>query len=347
MIERAAEAEAAVLGRHLGLLWALPGTRLGRDAWPQAMRHRMHAGWNYWWQAHLLDCLVDAQLRAPTPRRAGLVRGLARGVWLRNRMRWINNYYDDMAWLALALHRAAAVTGMNTRRAVRRLSAELWSAWSTTEGGGIRWRRGTEYKNAPANGPAAILHARLGERDRAAAIAEWMTERLVDPRTGLVFDGLAIYRDGRPAKLSRRIYTYCQGVYLGACVELWSAQEPKWCDRAVRTIDAVAEHLAPGGVLRGEGGGDGGLFPGILARYLADAAIRLPGEAAGTAANLVRTSAEACWHNAARVHGRPLFGPDWSQPLRIPFSETARDLTVQLSGWMLLEAAARLDRAAR
>ena len=55
-------AETAVTRRHLRRLWALPGTQLGVVAWPPARRDRLFASWHYWWQAHLLDCLVDAEL---------------------------------------------------------------------------------------------------------------------------------------------------------------------------------------------------------------------------------------------------------------------------------------------
>ena len=41
--------------------------------------------------------------------------------------------------------------------------------------------------------------------------------------------------------------------------------------------------------------------------------------------------------------GLPIFGPDWSRPATVPTSrgrtDPERDLSVQLSGWMLMEAA--------
>ena len=65
---RAASAEAAVRARHLKRLWGMPGTQLGVVAWPPVRKYRWFGVWHYWWQAHLLDCLVDAQLRDPRPR---------------------------------------------------------------------------------------------------------------------------------------------------------------------------------------------------------------------------------------------------------------------------------------
>jgi predicted alpha-1,6-mannanase (GH76 family) len=357
---RAAVAERAVLARHLRRVWALPGTRLGVAGWPQSIGGRLHGHWNYWWQAHLLDCLVDAQERNPNPGRAGTVKRLVRGVHLRNFGRWTNDYYDDIAWLGLALMRAHDCEDVPIGTALTRIAAQLRAGWTDHAGGGIWWRRKDNFKNVPANGPAAILFARWAEtggdradRQRARSMTEWMARLLVDPGTGLLWDGVYVEQDGSVKDIVKTIYTYCQGVYLGACVELADGDPSGvWVERAERTIRAVDTHLSDAKVLRGRGGGDGGLFAGILARYLAQAALRLPAPAAArTARELVVASAESAWKNRALAPSGPLFGPEWSQPAQVPRSaghrRVERDLSVQLSGWMVLEAAALLERAAR
>ncbi|MBK1784744.1 glycoside hydrolase family 76 protein [Prauserella cavernicola] len=324
--EAAAEAESAVCARHLTRLWGVPGTALACSGWPPTAEQRLHRHWNYWWQAQLLDCLVDAQRRDRSAGRATTIARLVRTIRLRNRGRWSNPYYDDMAWLALALQR------LGERRPVEVLLGSVWQGWSPDAGGGIRWRRGDTFKNAPTNGPAAIAFARAGEQRRARELFSWLENHLVDAPTGLVNDGV------RPetCEIVRHIYTYCQGVFLGAALELSEM------DLAERTVRAVAAHLAPGGVLRGQGGGDGGLFAGILARYLAIAARRLPsGPAADAAAELVFASARACWHGAAPTRHGPLFSPEWTE--RAEPMGAARDLSVQLGAWLLLEAAATLE----
>ncbi|WP_329053802.1 fructose-bisphosphate aldolase [Amycolatopsis sp. NBC_01488] len=324
-------AERAVTSRHLRRVWALPGTVLGRSGWPPSLDQRLHWHWNYWWQAHLLDTLVDAQLRAPTASRLALIRSFVRSVRLRNFGRWTNEYYDDIAWLGLALQRVAAL-GVDTGPAVAAIDTQLLSGWTAAAGGGIWWRVGDEFKNAPANGPAAIFHARSGNPTRAREMLDWMTSTLVDPASGLVWDGIRT----DTGELVKHIYTYCQGVYLGACLELSSM------DDAARTVRAVAEQCAPGGVLRGQSGGDGGLFAAILARYLALAAHALPGPEAEVARSLVLKSAEACWSGAAPG---PVFSAFWDRaapPLPLPADAPERDMSVQVGGWMLLEAAATL-----
>ncbi|RZQ65201.1 glycoside hydrolase family 76 protein [Amycolatopsis suaedae] len=327
--QRADAAERAITERHLRRLWGIPGTVLGRSAWPPRAGDRVHWHWNYWWQAHLLDCLVDAQLRRPDPARARTIERFARTIRLRNFGRWTNDFYDDMAWLGLALHRAGLEPD-----AVGTLVDDLRGGWTDDAGGGIWWRKGDRFKNVPANGPAAILHARVGEREHAARLLVWMEERLVDPDSGIVWDGLRV----DTGELVALVYTYCQGVFLGACLELSEV------DAAVRTVHAVADRCTVDGVLRGQGGGDGGLFAGILARYLALAAVELPGDAAGVARQLVLDSADACWEGASEG---PLFSPEWTEPspgTPPPPGHVARDLSVQLGGWMLLEAAASLSR---
>ena len=108
---RAESAEAAIATRHLKKLWGLPGTQLGVTAWPATSSDRRFKTWHYWWQAHLLDCLIDAQVRDPKPERVESITRQIRGHWLRNNASWTNNYYDDMAWLALALERAGRLVG--------------------------------------------------------------------------------------------------------------------------------------------------------------------------------------------------------------------------------------------
>jgi predicted alpha-1,6-mannanase (GH76 family) len=336
--ERAARAERAVVGRHVRRLWGLPGTALGRSGWPPNARQRLHASpWNYWWQAHLVDCLVDAQLRAPEAHRGALIGRLVRSVWLRNRCRWTNVYYDDVAWLVLALQRVASVTARDTNDALRPMFAQLRAGRTDDGGGGIWWRRGDRFKNTPTNGPAAIAHARAGEPERARELVEWLDSRLVDPVTGLVWDGVRL----DSGEIVTDVFTYCQGAFLGACLETGALA------RAERTVHAVAAHCAPGGVLRGQGGWDGGLFAGILARYLALAVVRLPaGVATDIARRLVLDSAQACWDNATSAPLGPLFGPEWSEPapsMSELDSGSARDLSVQLGAWMLLEAAATMS----
>ncbi|MBV9318425.1 MAG: fructose-bisphosphate aldolase [Mycobacterium sp.] len=354
---RAASAEAAVTARHVKRLWALPGTQLGVVAWPSSRRDRLFGSWHYWWQAHLLDCLVDAQLREPKPERRNKIRCQIRSHRLRNTGKWVNKYYDDMAWLALALERACRVAGVDHRRALDKLTHEFVTAWVPEDGGGIPWRKQDQFFNAPANGPAGIFLARYGDRlKRAQQMADWIDKTLIDPETHLVFDGI------KAGSLVRAQYTYCQGVVLGLETELAvRTGDDRHAPRVHRLVAAIDEHMAPSGVLKGTGGGDGGLFGGVTVRYLALVATTLPGDSADdvaardTARALVLLSAQSAWDYRQTVDGLPLFGPSWDRNAELPSAAgkeaelvdgavtgsevPERDLSVQLSGWMLMEAA--------
>ncbi|WP_221448750.1 glycoside hydrolase family 76 protein [Saccharothrix violaceirubra] len=345
---RAGVAERAVRSRHLRRVWGIPHTALGAVAWPSGPRR----GFHYWWQAHLLDCLLDAQLRAPSADRKALVRRVIRGIRVRNVVGWTNRYYDDVAWLGLALLRAQYGARIAKPHVVELIARRLRSAWTEHGGGGIWWRTDDDFKNVPANGPAAILLARLAlesgdgtDLGRAKSMVDWIEEHLLDPDTGLLFDGLHVHPDGSVREVERTLFTYCQGVVLGACVEIDQFGGRRiWGDRAARIIEAVDEHLTVDGVVRGCGGGDGGLFGGILVRYLALAAVRLARPAARRAADLVLRSAEALWDNRSMVVSGPLFGPEWTVPADSSGGGAERDLSVQLGAWMALEAAALVER---
>lgn len=353
---RAASAEAAVTRRHLRRLWQIPGTQLGVVGWPPTAKDRAFGSWHYWWQAHLLDTLIDAQLRDPQPARVQRISRQIHGHRTRNLGRWTNSYYDDMAWLALALERAGRYAGVTRPAALRTLAAQLVDSWAPEDGGGIPWRKQDQFFNAPANGPAGIFLARYGQLRRAQQMADWIDDTLIDPETHLVFDGL---NDG---SLVRAQYTYCQGVVLGLETELAvRVSDDRHAPRVHRLVAAIAENMAPGGVLVGGGGGDGGLFAGITARYLALVTTELPGDteaddvARNTACDIVLASAQAAWDNRQSVDGLPLFGAFWDRTPELPAAHgkaaafadgmvrashaAERDLSVQVSGWMLMEAA--------
>ncbi|QBJ95931.1 fructose-bisphosphate aldolase [Rhodococcus sp. ABRD24] len=354
---RADAAEDAVITRHIRRVWGMPGTALAVVAWPAVRRERVFVHWHYWWQAILINTTVDACERDPTAKRRRRLMRLIRGHRIRNISGWTNSYYDDMAWLGLALERAQRMQLIDNRKALATLEAQLFDAWSPDAGGGIPWRKHSDFFNTPANGPAALMLARAGRLWRAQAMADWIDATLRDPDTGLIFDG--IRADGT---IERNFYSYCQGAVLSLETELAVRMgDPRHRERVYRLVDAVDERLTKGGVIRGGGGGDGGLFNGLLARYLALVALMLPGDepadkrARQLSAQLVLGSAEAAWENRLQVEGQPLFGKDWSVPAQLPglgagiatfsggsvrSSDIAeRDFSVQLSGWLLTEAA--------
>ena len=358
-----ARAAAESVGSRFGhRLWGLPGTHLGAVRFPPG---RGLSPWHYWWQAHYLDALVDAALRESDERaaekQAVTARRLLRSIYLRNGLRWTNSYYDDMAWLALAadrfrqLGRGGGHPGSPLMRALR-------SAHTPELGGGLYWNTDRDFKNTPATGPAALLFARRGDTVRAQELVDWLQGRLQDPRTGLFQDGIRIA--GGRERLIPTIYTYNQGPVLGALLELGG---PDNLSSAEDLILAVDKQLTHDGVLRTHGGGDGGLFTGILARYLAVAAATpaLPSATRRTAGALVTTTAETLWTGRTVPDGTPAPKGKTAQGttarggtgrrrspaagvLEFPAGTGAdagtrgSELSTQLQAWMILEAAYRV-----
>ncbi|KAF0846810.1 glycoside hydrolase family 76 protein [Nocardia caishijiensis] len=344
---RADLAERAIVTRHVRSLWGLPQRQLGTLVWPASLTDQSFGRWCYWWQAHLVDCAIDAAERARTPERVDRVVALARGIRTRNVTGWTNRYYDDMAWLLLALDRARRLPGVCFEDAVNDLRGAVVEGWNPKLGA-VPWRSGDDFYNTPAIGPTGIALARLGDLARAARLAEFLHTRLRDPASGLVLDG--VHEPG--GAVDRTVHTYCQGVAIGLDTELFSRTgDPVYRERAAVLVAVVDDLLTDNGVIIGATDDDSGLFMGILARYLSETALALGDP---TAARIVRTSARAAWAHRGEVDGLPLFGSDWSRPVSVAATlsqlgdtgtEPPRDLSVQLSGWMLLEADCRLSAA--
>ena len=348
---RAAEAERSVTALFGGRLLGLPWTHLARVEHPH--RGRADAHWNYWWQAHYLDCVVDAGLRAlrggdEAGARARAQRGdrLLATIQLRNVDRFANAFYDDMAWLVLAAGRLSVLhaslgrvrPGRRLRTSERVLTAQLRSAVSDDLGGGAFWNTHRDFKNVPAGGPIALHLARIGDTDGARSLVDWLYARLLDPSTGLFLDGVRVVAGEEV--VVRDVYTYNQGTVLGSLVTLG---DPTSRERAGALVAAVDGGLTTGDhhTLVTHGGHDGGLFTGILARYLALAAGDPATDAAtaSTARELVVRTADAFWRGRAETPAGTRFPTDVIEPA----AATGRlELSTQLQAWMTLEAAATL-----
>lgn len=298
----------------------------------------------YWWHAHVIDVLADAYLRTGNSRFSDSIAAVLEGVLQKNGGQIPNLYYDDMEWMALALLRAWNATGAE-RYQTRAL--ELWedikTGWNENCGGGISWRKTQlDYKNTPANGPASILASRLyrffrnpEDKDWARRIYAWNRENLVDPATGFVWDG--VNRNGNGKIDKDWVFTYCQGVMIGAGVELYRVTGlQRYLDEAEETFCASLSAIVEpaGGVLPDEGDGDCGLFKGIYIRYLLELYLLRQYK---EIENLIFSNAKSLWENGTD-HTTGLFSRDWRS---VP-GETV-DLSTQLSGLMLLEAAETLQ----
>ncbi len=256
---RAGEASRAVIRLFGRRLFFLPGTHLAATRRPSGRLARLTDPWHYWWQAHYLDCLVDAAGRDPE---GGTDRPAARllaGIRLRNLLTVVNNYYDDMAWLALATLRLDRLGadgpgadgpggdhfGTDSRanrrrtRTLRALTRKLDSACTDDLGGGTFWNTQRDFKNTAATAPAALYYARTGSSTKAQALLDWLDARLYDPNLGLYRDGLRISAAGN-VRLEAAIYSYNQGPVLGALLELGGASN---LARAAALVDGVARHL--------------------------------------------------------------------------------------------------------
>lgn len=325
---RALSAESAVVRRYVH--------RYGPVAWAHAATPGVEGSrtWHYWWHAHLIHVFHDAELHRPDPRRKRLLRALHRGVTVRTWGRWTTPFYDDVAWMTLALQHY----DLNDRR-IDRLVRRLDEAVDPAVGA-LPWAVGSALYNAPANGPAAIALAWSARRGSAIDLDAWVAATLDDPTTGLVRDGV---EDGivRP-----ELWTYNQGVAIGSALALAEgapdadAREAHEA-RAASLVDAVVRWCAAEeGLFPSAGGGDGGLFAGILARYLAEAAVWFADEGADhehravsrAARDLVHRNADALW-NGRRAG---LFAADPRRAARAAGEDL--DLSVQLGAWITLEA---------
>jgi len=319
-------------------------------------------GNHYWPQAHALDVLVDAYLRSGDDFYKAYFAQWLEGVHRANGNKWANNYIDDMEWIGLATLRAYHATGnegfLTACKDVwngtvddmedRNAAFGIKKAWTDVGDGGIFWesRRNRHSKNACSNGPAAILAAHLyqafGDKEDlewAKRIYAWEKQTLFNPETGAVSDNLNTER----GTTNNRTYTYNQGTFIGAAVELYKMTgEKTYIEDAITAADYTINSMinANDSLLRREGSGDGGLFKGIFIRYFTQLIMSdgIGNDVRNRYIAFLKHNAETLWFEGANKE-KVLFGPYWKTP---PEDNTGH--TEHLSGCMLIEAMALLGK---
>lgn len=300
-------------------------------------------GWPYWWHAHALDALLDGYLRSGDGVYLERFEKEYAGTYKKNGNTFIHNWYDDMEWMALALLRAYDATGRELyREQVQIIWEDIKTAWNDHCGGGMAWKKDQrDYKNTPANGPAAILAFRLFQRfgderdlEWGRRILDWNLEHLMDPETCFVWDGMNRLGDGRIDYEWK--FTYCQGVILGAALEYYRiSADPGYLALAGRVARRAVTELADGdGIFPYEGPDDCGLFRGIFFRYVCEL-VKASDEFGDLKEIIVKN---ACFLAENGRNGDGLVGGHWERR-----EEGRVDLAQHLSAVMALEMAAALQ----
>jgi predicted alpha-1,6-mannanase (GH76 family) len=307
-----------------------------------------NTGFQYWPQAHALDVMIDAYLRTEKNTYLSNILAWYEGVKAQNGNTFLNDYYDDMEWNALAMLRAYNASGDGKfKSATLAVWNDIKTGWNTQGNGGVAWRKSQPYsKNACSNGPACILAARLyqqfqNEEDKtwALKIYAWEKETLFNPANGAVYDNL----NANTGEIKTGwIFTYNQGTFLGAALELYKITgEKSYLNDAVKAADYTLNNLVNSNdqVLKNEGSGDGALFKGVFVRYFTQL-ILSPDLTEGTRkryVNFLQHNAETLWLEGTNKT-QVLFGTYWKNK-----PGSGNELNEQISGAVLMEAAALLN----
>jgi len=276
----------AELGVQALQRWYVPGTGLYRTTgcWNSAnaitaIIDSMRASGSRQYVATLANTYTQAQIRVPKAQQVDPTKPMTGFPG------FLNNYYDDEGWWALAWIDAYDLT-----RDIRYLASaesifeDMAGGRDGTCRGGIWWSKDRTYKNAIANELFFSVAAHLAMRAAAGRqrYADWAAKEWIWFRgsgmindSHLVNDGLAIDKNsGSCRNNGKTVWTYNQGVLLGALAE-WSKSPGNSADleEARNILDASLRSLTDRDGILHEAcepncGADGVQFKGIFMRNL-------------------------------------------------------------------------------
>jgi predicted alpha-1,6-mannanase (GH76 family) len=305
------------------------------------------AGW--WNAANALTAVIRYTRATGDHTHAGVVENTFRAA-RRRHADFLNGYYDDNGWWALAWLDAYDLTGDGRYLdAARTIFGHNQAGWDDHCGGGVWWNRRRRYKNAITTELFLTLAARLHQRapgggqyrDWALRAWEWFSASGMIGASGLVNDGLtpACENNGRTT------WTYNQGVILGGLAGLheitgdraYLARGESIADAALAALTSPPSASPPGVLTEPHEAttlatdGDRPQFKGIFVRHLHDFYAR-SGRPAYRA--FILGNADSIWRNNRSP--RDEFGLRWTGPF------DRADASRQSSALDALNAAAAL-----
>lgn len=276
----------------------------------------------HWWNsANSLTVLVDYTARTGD----ATFRPHVAEVYDKNQAKqFLNDYYDDEGWWALAWI-AAYDLAADPRylAAAKTIFTDMAAGWDATCNGGIWWDKAKTYKNAISNAlfleVAARLHARTSGDAGPGSYLDWAQREWAWLQASGILDGGDMVNDGVDMTCKPlappQLWTYNAGVLAGGLAALGEL------DRAAAVADAARAHFSDGdGVLHEKCeptcDADAVQFKGIFVRNLAalDALRPTPAWEA-----VIATNAAAVWDKDRAGPGGSAtdensFGLVWSGP---------------------------------
>jgi predicted alpha-1,6-mannanase (GH76 family) len=249
----------------------------------------LYDGTGWWNSANAITVLTDYARATNTKKYNQLLANTLVRAQLKS-PGFINDYYDDEGWWALAWIDAYDLTGdQKYLMAAESIFVDMVGGWDQTCGGGIWWSKERHYKNAIANELFFSVAAHLANRDQihreqyfgwADRSWKWFAATGMINGQNLVNDGLTSANSQADATSCKNngqtAWSYNQGVLLGGLVEfsrIDRTASPALLQTAHKIATAAITRLVDrNGVLHDscepDCGADGVQFKGIFVRNL-------------------------------------------------------------------------------
>jgi predicted alpha-1,6-mannanase (GH76 family) len=280
-----------------------------------------------WWNsANAITVLTDYSMTAKTQQYAPTLANTLAAAQITN-PGFINRYYDDEGWWALAWIDAYDLThAPQYLEMAESIFADMTGGWDTTTcGGGVWWSKDKTYKNAIANELFLSVAAHLANRTakpQRSQYANWSRQEwhwfaasgMINAQN-LINDGLNSSNPNACTNNGQATWSYNQGVILGGLAEFSRfGNDRSILIRASQIATAAITHLTDAnGILHDpcepNCGADGPQFKGILVRNL----MRLNATAPDNAyRSFASANADSIWNNDQSTNYT--FGLIWSGP---------------------------------